>query len=140
MSLCPVQIYLILDKDKLLRIQLRTTIMNLLSQNYLFKMHIVYHKTSVIFYDDLLQLATEFLFTIDILDKVFKNGQSEICGRQPLKHLKWYDLLCTHVLLFIHFLILRRIAKAPPTWLITLINWLFAIESKMFFFLIIWVR
>ena len=97
-------------------------------------MHIVYHKTSVIFYDDLLQLATEFLFTIDILDKVFKNGQSEICGRQPLKHLKWYDLLCTHVLLFIHFLILRRIAKAPPTWLITLINWLFAIESKMFFF------
>ena len=51
-------------------------------------MHIVYHKTSVIFYDDLLQLATEFLFTIDILDKVFKNGQSEICARQPLKHLK----------------------------------------------------
>ena len=26
-------------------------------------------------------------------DKVFKNGQSKICGRQPLKNLKRYDLL-----------------------------------------------
>ena len=26
-------------------------------------------------------------------DKVFKNGPSEICGRQPLKNLKGYDLL-----------------------------------------------
>ena len=25
--------------------------------------------------------------------KVFKNGPSKICGRQPLKKLKWYDLL-----------------------------------------------
>ena len=25
--------------------------------------------------------------------KVFKNGPSKICGRQPLKHLKWYGLL-----------------------------------------------
>ena len=25
-----------------------------------------------------------------ILDKVFKNGQSKICGRQPLKNLKGY--------------------------------------------------
>ena len=25
--------------------------------------------------------------------KVFKNGPSEICGRQPLKNLKWYGLL-----------------------------------------------
>ena len=24
-----------------------------------------------------------------IWDKVFKNGPSEICGRQPLKNLKW---------------------------------------------------
>ena len=24
--------------------------------------------------------------------KVFKNGQSKICGRQPLKNLKWYGL------------------------------------------------
>ena len=26
-------------------------------------------------------------------DKVFKNGPSKICGRQPLENLKWYDLL-----------------------------------------------
>ena len=26
-------------------------------------------------------------------DKVFKNGSSKICGRQPLKHLKWYGQL-----------------------------------------------
>ena len=29
---------------------------------------------------------------IYILVKVFKNGPSKICGRQPLKDLKWYDL------------------------------------------------
>ena len=28
-----------------------------------------------------------------IWDKVFKNEPSEICGRQPLKNLKWYGLL-----------------------------------------------
>ena len=26
-------------------------------------------------------------------DKVFKNGPSKICGRQPLRNLKWYGLL-----------------------------------------------
>ena len=30
---------------------------------------------------------------IDMWDKVFKNGPSKICGRQPLKYLKWYGLL-----------------------------------------------
>ena len=28
-----------------------------------------------------------------ILDKVFKNGLSQICGRQPLKNLNGYGLL-----------------------------------------------
>ena len=28
-----------------------------------------------------------------IFDKVFKNGLSKICRRQPLKNLKWYGLL-----------------------------------------------
>ena len=28
-----------------------------------------------------------------IWDKVFNNGSSKICGRQPLKNLKWYGLL-----------------------------------------------
>ena len=30
------------------------------------------------------------LFTIIIWDKILKNGLSKICGRQPLKNLKWY--------------------------------------------------
>ena len=29
-------------------------------------------------------------------DKVFKNGPSKICGRQPLENLKWYGLLRPH--------------------------------------------
>ena len=40
-----------------------------------------------------------------ILDKVFKNGPSKICGRQPLKNLKKYDLLKAvfHKFYFVHF-------------------------------------
>ena len=30
---------------------------------------------------------------MSIWDRVFKNGPSKICGRQPLKDLKGYDLL-----------------------------------------------
>ena len=30
--------------------------------------------------------------------KVFKNGASKICGRQPLKNLKWHDLLSSNFL------------------------------------------
>ena len=33
------------------------------------------------------------IFTRDKWDKVFKNGPSKICGRQPLKKLKGYGLL-----------------------------------------------
>ena len=29
----------------------------------------------------------------EIWGKVFRNGPSEICGRQPLKNSKWYGLL-----------------------------------------------
>ena len=32
-------------------------------------------------------------------DKVFKNGPIEICGRQPLKSLKYYGLLKQTILL-----------------------------------------
>ena len=28
----------------------------------------------------------------NICDKVFKKGPSKICGRQPLKNLKWYGM------------------------------------------------
>ena len=31
-------------------------------------------------------------FCCNIGVKVFENGPSKICGRQPLKHLKWYGL------------------------------------------------
>ena len=38
-------------------------------------------------------LRTELLIPrVKILDKVFKNGPSKICGRQLLKSLKWYGL------------------------------------------------
>ena len=30
---------------------------------------------------------------LDVWDKVFKNGASKICGRQPLKNLKGYGLI-----------------------------------------------
>ena len=33
-----------------------------------------------------------------ILDKVFKNGPSETCGRQPLKNMKRYGLLIPYPL------------------------------------------
>ena len=31
-------------------------------------------------------------YSIRFWDKVFKNGPNKICGRQPLKNLKWYGL------------------------------------------------
>ena len=33
--------------------------------------------------------------------KVFKNEPSKICGRQPIKNLKWYGLPMTQILLLI---------------------------------------
>ena len=45
-------------------------------------------------------------------DKVFKNVPSEICGRQPLKNLKWYGLLkqtIFHKFHLVHSLILCHI-------------------------------
>ena len=30
------------------------------------------------------------------MDKIFKNGPSKICGRQPLKNFKWYGLPSTN--------------------------------------------
>ena len=41
-------------------------------------------------YSDKVFLANSLHIT---WDKVFKNGTSEICGRQSLKNLKWYGLL-----------------------------------------------
>ena len=53
-----------------------------------------------------------------IWGKVFKNGPSEICGKQPLKNMKWYGLLrltflsadflkaVFHKFYFVHFWIL----------------------------------
>ena len=30
-------------------------------------------------------------------DKVFKNGSIEVCGRQPLKSLKYYELILRYI-------------------------------------------
>ena len=38
-------------------------------------------------------IVKQTLTQINKRDKVFKNGQSKICGRQPLKNLKGYGLL-----------------------------------------------
>ena len=46
-------------------------------------------------------------------DKVFKNGPSEICGRQPLKNLKWYDLWYDIPSIFF-----RRLPSTNFTWFI----------------------
>ena len=37
--------------------------------------------------------ALKHVIILIIWIKVFKNGSSKICGRQPLKNLKWYGLL-----------------------------------------------
>ena len=42
-----------------------------------------------------------FFYLFDLIyiwGKVFKNGPSAICGRQPLKKLKWYGLLVSNIL------------------------------------------
>ena len=42
-------------------------------------------------------VCTGWVYLKWILDKVFKNGPCKICGRQPLKTLKGYDLLADHI-------------------------------------------
>ena len=46
------------------------------------------------FYDDMIniKILDQNKIKIDKWDKVFKNGPSKICGRQPLKNLKEYGL------------------------------------------------
>ena len=41
-----------------------------------------------------------------LCDKIFKNGPSKICGRQPLKNLKWYGLPIFHKFYLVHSWIL----------------------------------
>ena len=43
--------------------------------------------------------------SIQIWDKVFKNRPSEICGREPLKDLKWYGLLKQTISLQIFYML-----------------------------------
>ena len=55
---------------------------------------IVFYRTFQVFswilYSKILQI---FMFVPDIWNKVFHNGSSKICGRQPLKNLREYSLL-----------------------------------------------
>ena len=41
---------------------------------------------------------TKLVLVISIWVKVFKNGPSKICGRQPLKNLKWKKNLLSPIL------------------------------------------
>ena len=52
-----------------------------------------------------------------IWDRVFKNGSSKICGKQPLKNLKGYGLLKAvfHNFYLVHSWILCLIYSSP-TW------------------------
>ena len=38
-------------------------------------------------------ICTYIIGVVSLWDKVFKNGSSKICGRQPLKNLRGYSLL-----------------------------------------------
>ena len=67
-----------------------------------------------------------------MLVKLFKNGPSKICGRQPLKNLKWYGLLSSWTLIW------QSVSSRPnpvPVWKLpdksphipTCIRWNFSI-------------
>ena len=47
-------------------------------------------------------------------DNVFMNGPNKICGRQPLKHLKWYGLFKQTISLQIF----QRLSSTNFTWFI----------------------
>ena len=56
------------------------------------------YKTGTLTANELIKNATisnlnRVSYMCNIWDKVFKNGPSEICGRQLFKHLKWHGLL-----------------------------------------------
>ena len=57
---------------------------------------IISSHTAIIEFNKLIQIVTSEINMINtwsiIWDKVFKNGPSKICGRQPLKNLKEYGL------------------------------------------------
>ena len=72
-----------------------------------FDQHALGHEYILIFYLTLFAKFTHFIPVIALhffslgnkWDKVFKNGPSKICERQPLKNMMWYGLLRQTILL-----------------------------------------
>ena len=59
------------------------------------------HQNKEAWKDIIFRIFNHFI-CINIWDKVFKDGPSKICGRQPLKNLKGYGLLKQTISLQIH--------------------------------------
>ena len=49
--------------------------------------------SSFSYYQEIIKRGNLESLSKDLWVKVFKNGPSKICGRQPLKNLKWHGLL-----------------------------------------------
>ena len=68
----------------------------------------LYPSILIILYNDTLMHVSRFIMGLKLAlnqnrssntilwDKVFKNGPSKVCGRQPSKKVKWYGLFLTH--------------------------------------------
>ena len=54
---------------------------------------IIYSSTFILIFFWQLFIISKIFWHIEKWDKIFKNGPSKICGKQPLKNLKWYGLL-----------------------------------------------
>ena len=76
--------------------------MNLIKDDYRYY-HVPVHMTSAYFTDhkpvaDGVSKIGKWLHQLNFIwDSIFKNGPIKICGRQPLKNLKWYGLLSLQI-------------------------------------------
>ena len=53
----------------------------------------------------IISIQNRYFFYFSILEKVFKNGWSGICGRQPLKNLKWFVFSTSNFLKAVFYLV-----------------------------------
>ena len=68
------------------------------------------------------------IFKYNKWDKVFKNGPSKICGRQPMKNLKGYGPLSRRC---IFGKTTRGCVKLTPSVFLGLIGWMAAIGGGL---------
>ena len=66
---------------KLIRLLTKQKLLEFLITSEIIKLECLLHTTSIF---------SRCLFSSFSVVKVFKNGPSKICGKQPLKNLKWY--------------------------------------------------